>query len=442
MSRNVLSLFLVTLVMAFTQTGCGTQVPEKERTSDVPRDTSATDTLPVTDDGSDGFSVDSTVFLGEGPIKLVRAHVHLAKGLDFDLRIPEGYELKVAAEGFERLRFMACSTGDRLYVTDMHDLTDNRKGKVYRLGDWNEDSARFLTRELCLDGLRNPNQILLHTDSLQHWMYVATTDRLLRYPISDDDAFSAGTPEVIDTFPAYGLSYKYGGWHLTRSLLMRNGKLYVSVGSSCNACIEKEEVRATILEMDPDGHNKRIYATGLRNAVGMRSVGDRIFVTEMGSDQFGTDAPEDKLIGVVEGGFYGWPYFYQRGDSIVLDTAFAKPNMRLRPPLRAYSALGAHTAPLGFEFFDQFADDRLRNSFVVALHGSSMVPMAKGYAIVRVRKGEPTVPVVTGFLQHGERFGRPCDILLRGEEGLLKEPESFWFTDDLHGVLYLLRKKR
>src|SRR5690606_3242387 len=105
-------------------------------------------------------------------------------------------------------------------------------------------------------------------------------------------------------------------------------KLYVSVGSSCNACIEQEEVRATIIEMDPDGKNKRIYATGLRNAVGLHWVGSERFATEMGSDQFGTEAPEDKLVRVVEGGFYGWPYFYQVGDSVLLDTAFAKPNMR------------------------------------------------------------------------------------------------------------------
>ncbi len=388
------------------------------------------------------IEVDSTRFLGEGPINLVRAHVHLAKGLDFDLRIPKGYELKVAAEGFERLRFMCGATSDRLFITDMHDLTDNKRGKVYMLSNWNEDSARFLTRETCFEGLRNPNQVLAYSDSLHHWLYLATTDKLLRYPISDRDVFSAGTPEVVDTFPAYGLSYKYGGWHLTRSLAMNNGKLYVSVGSSCNACIEKEDVRATILEMDPDGKNKRIYATGLRNAVGMHWIMGDLFATDMGSDQFGIEAPEDKLQRVVDGGFYGWPYFYQTGDEVVLDTAFAKPNMRLRSPLPAYVALGPHTAPLGFEFFDRFADDRLRNCFVVALHGSSVVPMAKGYSIVRVRKGEPTVPVVTGFLQHGERFGRPCDILVRRPEGPTRDPESFWFTDDLNGVLYLLRKKR
>ena len=138
---------------------------------------------------------------------------------------------------------------------------------------------------------------------------------------------------------------------------------------------------------------------------------------------------------MVDGGFYGWPYFYQSGSEVVMDTVFAKPNMRLRPPEAAYAVLGAHTAPLGFDLFRGFCDERLKNSFVVALHGSSIVKMGKGYTIVRVRPGFPPEKVVDGFLQNGERYGRPCDVRMR-------DANSFWFTDDLNGVLYLVRKKR
>ena len=108
--------------------------------------------------------------------------------------------------------------------------------------------------------------MLVHTDPSRHYLYVATTDKLLRYPFNDWSKMDLGEPEVLDSFPSYGLSYKYGGWHLTRSIAFSNDrkKLYVSVGSSCNACIEQEEVRATIIEMDPDGKNKRIYATRQR----------------------------------------------------------------------------------------------------------------------------------------------------------------------------------
>lgn len=381
------------------------------------------------------IAADTQAFKDRGPISLMPVEVRLAKGLSFDLRIPEGYDLKVAAEGMDRLRFITPSPDGRLFITDMHDLTDNKKGRVYILSGWNEDSARFTERQVYLDGLRNPNQVAFYSTAADTFLYVATTNNLFRYPFHAGDTLAGTAPIVIDTFPNYGLNYKYGGWHLTRSLAFHGNKLYASIGSSCNACIEKEDVRATVLEMDPDGRNQRIYASGLRNAVGLKWIMGDLFATDMGSDQYGTEAPDDKLHHVVEDGFYGWPYFYQSGEEVVLDTNFAKPNMRLRSPERAYAALGAHSAPLGFDLFTGFADERLKNSFVVALHGSSIVKMGKGYAIVRVRPGFPPEKVVDGFLQDGERYGRPCDVRMRDEN-------SFWFTDDLNGVLYLVRKKR
>ncbi len=383
----------------------------------------------------DVLRADTAEHGARGPITLVPYRVELAKGLSFELRIPEGDELKVAAEGMERLRFITPAPDGRVLVTDMHDLTDNKKGRIWILSGWEEDSARFRHRRVYLDGLRNPNQVAFYQTATDTFLYVATTDNLLRYPFHAGDTVPATAPTVIDTFPNYGLNYKYGGWHLTRSLAFHANKLYVSIGSSCNACIEKEDVRATILEMDPDGRNQRIYASGLRNAVGLKWVMGALFATDMGSDQFGTEVPEDKLHHVVENGFYGWPYFYQSGSEVVLDTVFAKPHMRLRPPETAFAALGAHTAPLGFDLFAGSNDERLKNSFVVALHGSSIVKMAKGYAIVRVRPGFPPATVVDGFLRKGERYGRPCDVRMR-------DADSFWFTDDLNGVLYLVRKKR
>ena len=122
-----------------------------------------------------------------------------------------------------------------------------------------------------LTGLRNPNSLaFLPIGAGASWLYLALTDRLLRYRYRAGDNAPAEKPEVLATFPDYGLSYKYGGWHLTRTIVIGgNGKVYVSVGSSCNACEEKEEVRASVLEMDPDGRHPRYFARGLRNAVGM-----------------------------------------------------------------------------------------------------------------------------------------------------------------------------
>ncbi len=375
------------------------------------------------------------VVLDTTPVKLIPADITLAKGLHFKLRIPDGYELKVAAEGMTRLRFLCPSPDGRMFATDMHDLTDNTQGRVYIFDQWDEGSARYATRHVYLSGLRNPNQVAFYLTPKDTSLYVATTEKLLRYQFHRGDTVPSGPPAIIDTFPSYGLSYKYGGWHLTRSIAFHNNKLYVSIGSSCNACIETEEMRATIVEMDPDGSNRRIYASGLRNAVGIKWSGDQLFATDMGSDQFGTEAPEDKLQRITDGGYYGWPYYYQCGDSVILDTVFAKRNMRLRGCSPAYAALGPHTAAIGLDLFSGYDDARLNGWFVVALHGSSVVRMGKGYRIVRVQEGHAAETIVDGFLQGKDRVGRPCDVRMR-------DATSFWFTDDLNGVLYLLRRKR
>ncbi len=95
----------------------------------------------------------------------------------------------------------------------------------------------------------------------------------MRYKYNAGDNAPSVAPKVLAHYPDYGLNYKYGGWHLTRTVafatLHGKTRLYVTVGSSCNACNEKEEIRATLTVMDPDGSHQEIIARGLRNAVGM-----------------------------------------------------------------------------------------------------------------------------------------------------------------------------
>jgi len=113
-----------------------------------------------------------------------------------------------------------------------------------------------------------------------------------RYVAGQDSPY--GDPHVLAAFPAYGLSYKYGGWHLTRTVIAGgNGKIYVAVGSSCNACEEKEEVRASVLEMNPDGTGQRYYARGLRNAVGLRWTKGKLYATNMSTQHLGINRPAD-----------------------------------------------------------------------------------------------------------------------------------------------------
>lgn len=358
----------------------------------------------------------------------------LAKGIKFKLAVPVGYQIGIAAEGLKRLRFMALSPDGKLFCTDMYDRSDNKKGSVYIFDKWNERTKKFEKITNYLSGLHNPNQIAFY----KNYIYVAETEKLVRYKYFGGDLQPKDNGEVVATFPDYGLSYKYGGWHLTRSITFYNNKLYVSVGSSCNACLEKEDIRATITEMNPDGSGKRIFARGLRNSVAIKWIGNELWATTMGRDLIGPDRPEDQFLKIEQNGFYGWPYYFQYINKIYEDPQFKdslKPSF-VKKPAVGFAGFKAHSAPLGFEYLKDFNDDYLRNSVLVCLHGSTTVSRQRGNAIVRVEGGNKYTEIVSGFLAgktEKDRYGRPCDILM-------KDRNSFYFTDDLNGVLYYFYK--
>jgi glucose/arabinose dehydrogenase len=374
------------------------------------------------------------------PVRLTPRHISLANGRSFTLNLPDRFDIAVAAEGLKRVRFMAKSPDNRIFVTDMFNLTDNRKGVVYILDEFDPQTKRFKKVTQFMTGLRNPNSVAFYTDrSGTQWFYLALTDRLVRYRYENGSTKPIGEAQVLATFPDYGLGYKYGGWHLTRTIAVGpNDKIYVSVGSSCNACEEKEDVRASVLEMDPDGKNQRRYARGLRNAVGLRWVNNRLFATNMGADHLGLNRPEDTLGALTEDKNYGWPYCFQSGYRMFADPKLnpgsSKFDCKKAPPLKA--ALGAHTAPLGLEYFDADASETLRGSFLVALHGSTNKRIARGYRVVRLAAHASTPEdFITGFLVNGVVNGRPCDIFGFGQN-------AFLLTDDKAGVVYYVYVKR
>ena len=364
--------------------------------------------------------------------------IHLQKGGDFALRVPKGYNICVAYEGLRRLRFLTRSPDGRLFATDMFNTSDNKRGKVYIFEGWDSTAHRFDTAHVYLEGLHNPNQVAFYKD----FIYVSETGKLSRYPYHTGDTVPSAPAEQVAAWPDYGLDYKYGGWHLTRSLAFHDSKLYVSIGSSCNACIEKEDVRATIQEMDPDGSNRHIYAAGLRNSVGIKWVGNQLWSTGMGRDLLGPDRPEDLFQSISRGVHFGWPYYYQFRDRIYDDTAMQRAAKEAgqtlpAPPPAAYCGFLAHSAPLGFDFFSNFSDTLLNNAFLVALHGSTTVSRQRGNSVVKITGKDRYVPIVDGFLTgrtEADRKGRPCDVMMNDER-------SFFFTDDKNGVLYYVWKE-
>ena len=388
------------------------------------------------------FGAHARVLIKAQGLKLKPNRISLSNGKSFSLNVPVGFAISVAAQGLKRVRFMARSPDDRIFVTDMYNLADNRKGAVYILDRFDAASKSFARVTPYLQGLRNPNSIAFYTDPNGiDWFYLALTDRLLRYRYRAGENAPTGAPEVLATFPDYGLSYKYGGWHLTRTIAIGgNAKIYVSVGSSCNACEEKEEVRASVLEMDPDGHNQRYFARGLRNAVGLRWVKGQLFATNMGADHLGDQRPADTMYALRDGANYGWPYCFPSGARAYPDNELnargKKMNCRNVPS--TYTRFAAHSSPLGLEYFDTGYAAELRDCFLVALHGSTKKSLNHGYRLVRVHGSHaPSVSsedFINGFLQGGILHGRPVDVLRFGTD-------AFLLTDDYAGVVYYIYRK-
>jgi glucose/arabinose dehydrogenase len=369
--------------------------------------------------------------------KLVPQRVVTKDGRSFTLNLPAEFEIIPAAEGLKRVRFFAKAPDGRIFVTDMYNLTDNDRGAIYILDGFDGQSGKFARVTPYMTGLKNPNSVQFFRDGQgQDWLYIAETDKLTRRRFTAGETKPTDTrPETLATFPDYGLSYKYGGWHLTRTIAFgSNGKLYVSVGSSCNACVEKENVRATVLEMNPDGSGRRIFAKGLRNAVGLRWIGNTLFAANQGSDHLGTKRPDETFYALKSGADYGWPYCHSNGGRIFADPKF-KRSGHCRGVPAPYVSFPARSSALGFDYFDdESSPESIKNSFLVALHGSTNKDIGSGYKIVIARRGKRAENFITGFLNKGTVMGRPCDILKLG-------PDSFLFSDDNKGIVYLMRRR-
>ena len=377
----------------------------------------------------------------EAQVRLVKQTINTKDGRKFTLNLPAEFEIIPAAEGLKRVRFFAKAPDGRIFVTDMYNLTDNNRGGVYILDQWNTDTGKFGRVIPYMTGLKNPNSSQFYRDaSGQDWFYLAETDKLTRrkFTIGEEKPTDMN-PQTLATFPDYGLDYKYGGWHLTRTIAFGgNGKLYVSVGSSCNSCEEKEKIRASIIEMNPDGSEQRQIAKGLRNAVGMKWFGKVLFATNQGSDHLGVTRPDETFYSMVPGPAkltdFGWPFCHSSNGRI-----FADPKLKRRGGcsgvVRPYASFPARSSALGFDYFtDPETPAVIKDAFLVALHGSTNKDIGRGYKIVIMRKGQRLQDFITGFLQGNTINGRPCDIMKLG-------PDSFLFSDDNKGVVYLVRRR-
>ena len=370
------------------------------------------------------------------PITLTPRTLKFSDGSTATFSLPLEFDIAVAAEGLGKARFMAMSPDGRMFVPDLVNMNLSREGKIYILSDFDADTKRFGTKETYLSGLRGPNSVAFYTDEEgTDWIYITLTDRLVRYPYQAGDTAPSGEAEVIATFPDWQSPTATGVvWHITRTILFHDDTLYVSVGSGCNVCEQPEdEVRAVILAMDPDGTNVRVYAEGIKNAVGLAMVDGVLYATENGVDHLGVEDPDDLLYRVTEGAHYGWPYCFESGGVKQADASVAwqRTPVSCEDVPRSFTAFEAHTAPLGLAYFSD-THPTLRNSFLVALHGSFDVGIGNGYQLMRVSKeGEQSV-FMEGFLDaRGARVARAVDVLP-------VDGTSFFITDDFGGRVFYI----
>lgn len=260
-----------------------------------------------------------------------------APGKSITLSLPANLDINVAASGLRRVRFLAQSPDGRIFATGMYNLADNTRGSVYILDGWDPKTRTFTHVIHYIDHLRNPNNLAFWTDPATHqsWLYLPLTDKLVRYRYNAGDNAPSSAPQVLAHFPDYGLNYKYGGWHLTRTVafapLHGRTRLYLTAGSSCDYCREREVIRATLSAMDPDGSRWQIIGQGLRNAVDLRYTADvdggALFATNMGDDHLGDGQPEDTFFELDSNqqptpqrpANYGWPTCYFAGGHATLD---------------------------------------------------------------------------------------------------------------------------
>lgn len=340
-----------------------------------------------------------------------------------NLRLPAGFWFDVWATGLGNPRNLVVAPDGTVYVTR------REQGDVLALNDRNNDARADEIRTVA-SGLMYINGIALHEGQL----YLATDQEVYAAPILEDGSLGA-LNTLIDDLPD-------AGQHPNRTLAFGpDGKLYITVGSTCNACNDTDPESATILVAEPDGSNRRIFAEGLRNTIGFdwHPGSTQLWGMDHGSDWRGNDQPPEELNLIQAGGNYGWPWCYanKQVDPYI-------PNQPQGTTKEAYCAqtlapaltYTAHSAPLDFLFYTagQFPATYQGDAFVT-MRGSWNREPPSGYKLVRLRfnNGWPVgfEDFMTGFLIDNGRaqFGRPV--------GLAVAPYgSLFVTDDTNGVIY------
>jgi len=348
------------------------------------------------------------------------------------LQVPPGFKIDMFARGFRDPRFLLTAPNGDIFVAE----SGVNQIKIIR-------GVRVESIQLFADaGLNKPFGLAFYPPgSDPQFLYVANTDRVIRFPYRNGDLKARGPAEKLSARLSGGAGFLRSGGHWTRDLVFSpdGKKMYVSIGSRSNDADDASEAnRARIFEFNPDGANQKVYAWGIRNAVGIafRPGIHELWMSTNERDELGEDLPPDYISSVRPGGFYGWPWFYlgnhfdprHKGKHLDLAAKVIAPDVLVQ----------AHSASLNLCFYngDQFPAE-YKGDIFAAFHGSWNRTKRTGYKIVRVPFDHSTgkelgeyEDFVTGFVTpKGDVWGRPVGITIAKDGSLL-------FSEDGNGTIW------
>jgi glucose/arabinose dehydrogenase len=341
-------------------------------------------------------------------------------------RVPDGFRVEIYALGLTNPRMARVAPNGDLFVAE------SEANRIRVLRDANGDGKPELV-QIFADGLKQPFGIGFWPPANPQYVYVANTDSVVRYPYQSGDVKARGPAEpIIDTVSGGGRLR--GGGHWTRDLVFSKdgSKMYVSVGSRSNVSDdEAESRRARIFEFSaPDGKSERVYASGIRNPVGLAIHPDSggVWTSVNERDELGDHLVPDYVTSVRDGGFYGWPWFYMGGNQ---DPRHAGKHPELKDKVIVPDVLlQSHSASLGMMFYTgKQLPEAYRGSIFAAEHGSWNRTRRTGYKVIHIplKDGKATgeyVDFMTGFVTpEGDVWGRPVAVA-EGRDG------SLFDTDD------------
>ena len=346
-------------------------------------------------------------------------------------QVPSGFKVELLAEGLSGPRQMKTAPNGDIFVSE----TRTGRIRVLRLS---QDGSKLVTSEVYASNLNRPFGIAFFPSEHPQWLYVANTDGVVRFRYGDGDLKAADRPETVAELP-------HGAGHSTRDIAFTKdgSRMLVSVGSASNdaegnrdgrpdatsalgASSGSESRRADVLSLKPDGTDAKIFATGIRNCVGLAvhpETGDAYCSTNE-RDGFGDDLVPDYVTRVREGAFYGWPWFYI-GNHEDPHHAGERPDLKDKVTIPDV-LIQAHSASLGLTFYDGHTfPAEYRGDGFAAEHGSWNRAKRTGYKIIRIRMkdGVPTgeyEDFMTGFVVNdSDVWGRPVGVAVTRDGALL-----------------------